>query len=1227
METIDRSEPRAGEPAVHCVECATPLSDGACPACSLGFLLHGSDPLHPDSPPRRLAESVEFGRYTLKRKLASGGMGVVYVADDRKLKRTVALKMIRGSTFADEADIARFTLEAEAAAGLDHPHIVPIYEVGHLEGQPFFTMKLIEGETLAARLKEHGGSLPAREVATLLSKIARAVHHAHQRGVLHRDLKPGNILLDAEGTPWLTDFGLAKLTHADSSLTLTRDHIGTPHYMAPEVAGGNARAVSMASDVWSLGVMLWEMLCGMPPFHGPGPVEIMRRIVTEEPSWPQNTRADGDLITIARRCMEKNPARRPNSAGEVADELDRWLRGEPIKARPVTRRERFVKWVRREPAMAALYCVLVLAFFSGLFLWRRAEHAVVSLTNTNVRVEESLRTATATKLAGDARLQVSEDPNRALLLAVESVKMTQPSRVLPEAASALMSVLTKAGGWDASQGAMLGIYVEAHISFREFHRRAVQISPDGRWLLSLNTLRWGEAPTPAAIYDLHDERESHPLRRWDIWDRTVNIESAIACWLPDSRRVLTVDGKGDVRIWSVITPEMDAGGEDTSMPAVQEFGTLPLREGTKPESIELWATGESTGAVWLEKTGSAFAKEHPDAPRRARLVRALVTPQGLRQTADFDLNLDQEAAPRASLVSSQTGQWVLVQIGSGKGSPQLVDLSGSTPVSHRLVLPANHLARPVFDSSGTHVALPMADSSVYYAALPKPGSPSQTIVPRKVLSSTVALRRVALSPDGRWLAAVGDTTQVFVVPLDEEKPVPVPHYFTGGDGITVRFSKDGQWLAAGGKDRAVYLWRMDTIRSGVPPVLLHGLPSTIAEIQISPDNTSVAAVAFGSVIRRWRFDGVSGAAMPRHFPAAGSTVAESTVSPDGLWAAAASDAWVTNMTSAESRIGSITLTRLTGGSRLVITGFGTGATGVAFSRDGRWLAATGRDAAVKVWDFAEAARCADVGLPAPPPRHVISVPGIRTEYRWVLDFHPDGRLFMANGDGVLFCWDLNSENPAATEQRETIHSISYLLPDVVVSPNGKYLAVGRQGWDQKQPGSDQYGSQILLFDVSQRGQWPLKRVAILQSDFLDYTQIAFSPDNRWLASGSTGYRPCLWDLTAPDILASLRRPSLNAYLISGVSFSPDSQRLAIGAADGQLYFWDWEKPAELCTLKTAFGINCTTWLPDGRLLASGASNQLSLWDTDLSRLQTLARRVAGRDLNPQERDRFRVPNE
>lgn len=298
----------------HCPDCGGAVTREVCASCALGLLLPSAEALHEE-----FSRGLVLDRYTLKRRLAAGGMGVVYAAEDCYLKRTVALKMIKGSVFAGGAQWSRFTIEAEAVATLDHPHIVPIHEVGSVDGQPFFTMKLISGRSLAAVLKEaRGGRLAEREAATWLRDIAHAVHHAHQRGVLHRDLKPGNILIDDEGKAWLTDFGLAKLVHGDSGLTLSSDQIGTPKYMAPEVVQKSQREVSTASDVWALGVILWETLHGQSPFRGETPLEIMRKILDEDRSIATSSGIDCDLLTLALRCLEKDPKNRVPSANVLS---------------------------------------------------------------------------------------------------------------------------------------------------------------------------------------------------------------------------------------------------------------------------------------------------------------------------------------------------------------------------------------------------------------------------------------------------------------------------------------------------------------------------------------------------------------------------------------------------------------------------------------------------------------------------------------------------------------------------------------------------------------------------------------------------------------------------------------------------------------------------------------------------------------------------------------------
>ncbi|HYT94778.1 MAG TPA: serine/threonine-protein kinase, partial [Gemmataceae bacterium] len=304
--------------------------------------------------------------YELLEQIGEGGMGVIYKARQLSLSRLVALKMIRAERVGSLPDLLRFRSEAEAVASLDHPHIVPIYDVGAHQGQPFFSMKLIEGGSLAEHLSRFAADL--RAGVALLATAARAVHYAHQRGFLHRDLKPGNILLDAEGRPHVTDFGLVKrLTPRIGEASLTQQGIivGTPNYMAPEQAA--AREVSTAADVYSLGAILYELLTERPPFYADTPLATLLLLLEGEPPPPRsrNRRVDRDLETICLKCLQREPGKRYPSAEALAEDLEHWLRDEPIQARPVSRRERVLKWARRRPHLAALVTLLVLTLVAG----------------------------------------------------------------------------------------------------------------------------------------------------------------------------------------------------------------------------------------------------------------------------------------------------------------------------------------------------------------------------------------------------------------------------------------------------------------------------------------------------------------------------------------------------------------------------------------------------------------------------------------------------------------------------------------------------------------------------------------------------------------------------------------------------------------------------------------------------------------------------------------------
>jgi len=320
-----------------------------------------SSPVNEPAPPIR-----RLGDYELLEEIARGGMGIVYRARQVSLNRIVALKMIRDSQLATPNAVKRFRIEAEAAARLEHPNLVPLFEFGELEGFQFLSMRFIEGSSLTKEL--HGRPMDARPAAELIAKIARAIHYAHQRGILHRDLKPANILLDAQGQPHVTDFGLAKFTEQESGLTLSSDVLGSPNYMAPEQAAGNGQQLTTAADVYSLGAILYEMLTGRAPFLAAAPLETMRKVVEEEPIPPHALYSfvDEDLETICLKCMEKEPARRYGAALELAQDLERWVAGEPIHARPVGIFERVGKWMRRNPKITALLVLLHLVFVAGL---------------------------------------------------------------------------------------------------------------------------------------------------------------------------------------------------------------------------------------------------------------------------------------------------------------------------------------------------------------------------------------------------------------------------------------------------------------------------------------------------------------------------------------------------------------------------------------------------------------------------------------------------------------------------------------------------------------------------------------------------------------------------------------------------------------------------------------------------------------------------------------------
>jgi WD40 repeat protein/serine/threonine protein kinase len=1099
--------------AAHVRPSATVRPEAAAPCCA---------DLHPASP---------LGDYRIVREVGRGGMGVVYEAEQLSLGRRVALKVLPLAAALQAKQLQRFHNEAHAAAHLHHQHIVPAYAVGCERGVHYYAMQFIDGQTLAtligelrqrdgleqpenrcSRLEDPdattdaaaaavGGAAAAgqalgaarvapssirdprsaaffRAVAQLAVQAAEALEHAHDQGVVHRDIKPANLLVDVHGHLWVTDFGLARLK-SDPGLTMTGDVVGTARYMSPEQARAQRVPVDHRTDIYSLGATLYELLTLEPAFNGRDRQELLRQVAAEEPRPPRrlNQAIPADLETVCLKAMAKEPERRYQTAGDLADDLRRFLAGQPILARPVGPLERLWRWGRRNPAPAAAGGLAVVAFAAVVALCVGSVFAI-QLS------QEQEQTKAALQEADQQRDRAEEQQGLAEQQRAEAEKQRaraehQEKLVRHYLYAAHMTLAQRA--WESNQ---VGLMLE----LLERHRPLRAEDPDLRgfewhylWRLGhagLLTLKGHTGEVVRVVYSpdgkrLISESVDGTVKEWDAATgqeiRTLKAKGPEAgervTFSPDRKRLASSRpygsppfGSPTVKVWDATTGQ--------EIHTFQKPAVVTSDPTFSPDGKWL-AWGHYDGTVTVADVTTGQEVRTLEAPVKGIMAHVAFSPDGKRLAFS-------EWNETGKVCDASTGQELFTLKGNfptfSPDSKRLATSSRGGPVkvwdatTGQELLTFKGLTDQVWSVAFSPDGKRLASASLDGTVKVWDATTGQEILTPK--GHTGKVRSVAFSPDGKQLASGSEDGMVRTWDATTG-PEEVPTLKLKGKGNSGAFSPDGKRLASGNYDGTVRVW---DARTEQEVLTLKGHTGSVESVVFSPDGKRLAS-ASASIDKQGKpvsgdvkvWDATTGQELLTLKVHAGSV----TFSPDG------------------KRLASTTYDRTvkvwdaTTGQEVHTLKHTSGVSGVAFGPDGKRLASTSTDGTVKVWD-------------ATTGQELLTFTG-HTAYLSCVAFSPDGKRLASGGmDGTVRLWDPSTGQEVLTLQ----HGHSQVVWDMAFSPDGKRLASA--GWTDKT---------VKVWDTT-TGQelLTLKHTGMVSS-------VAFSPDGQRLASHELDSTMKIWDAT------------------------------------------------------------------------------------------------------------------